>query len=62
MTRYNPKFREFDNFNENISISKSFPIKEQIRLDFRAEMFNAFNRVRFGLGSLEPAVDTRSAC
>ena len=27
-------------------------MKEQVRLDFRAEFFNAFNRVRFGLGSL----------
>ena len=52
-TRYNPKFRQFGNYNENISISKTFPIKEQIRLDFRAEAFNAFNRVRFGTGSLQ---------
>ncbi len=52
MTRYNPKFRAFNNLNENISFAKSFPLKDQIRLDFRAEMFNAFNRVRFGLGSL----------
>ena len=52
MTRYNPKFRSLPNLNENISFAKSFPIKEQVRLDFRAEMFNAFNRVRFGLGSL----------
>ena len=52
-TRYNPKFRQFGNYNENISIAKSFPIKDQIRLDFRAEAFNAFNRVRFGTGSLQ---------
>lgn len=51
-TRYNPRFRQFGNYNENISIAKTFPLKEQIRLDFRAEMFNAFNRVRFGTGSL----------
>lgn len=51
-TRYNPRFRQFGNYNENISIAKSFPIKEQIRVDFRAEFFNAFNRVRFGTGSL----------
>jgi len=37
--------------NENLSLAKSFPIHEQIRLDFRAEAFNAFNRVRFGTGS-----------
>jgi hypothetical protein len=51
-TRYNPNFRQFGNYNENISIAKSFPIKDQVHLDFRAEMFNAFNRVRFGTGSL----------
>ncbi len=52
MTRYNPKYRSFANLNENISLAKSFPMKEQVRLDFRAEFFNAFNRTRFGLGSL----------
>jgi hypothetical protein len=52
MTRFNPKYRSFSNLNENLSFAKTFPIREQIRLDFRAEMFNAFNRVRFGLGSL----------
>ncbi|MDX2180968.1 MAG: carboxypeptidase regulatory-like domain-containing protein [Bryobacteraceae bacterium] len=52
MTRHNPKFRSFNNFNENISVAKVFPIREQLRLDFRAEFFNAFNRVRFGQGNL----------
>ncbi len=52
-TRYNPKFRQFGNYNENISVSKTFQIKEQIRLDLRGEAFNAFNRVRFGTGSLQ---------
>lgn len=52
-TRYNPNFRQFGNYNENISIAKSFPIKDQIHLDFRAEAFNAFNRVRFGTGPLQ---------
>jgi hypothetical protein len=51
-TRFNPKFRQFNNLNENISLAKAFAIHEQIRLDFRAEFFNAFNRVRFGTGSL----------
>jgi len=50
-TRYNPKLRQFPNYNENISVAKSFPIHEQIRLDFRAEAFNALNRVRFGTGT-----------
>jgi Carboxypeptidase regulatory-like domain len=52
MTRYNPKFRSRPNLNENISLSKSFRIHESIRLDLRGEMFNAFNRTRFGFGSL----------
>lgn len=51
-TRYNPNFRQFGNYNENLSFAKTFPIKEQVRMDLRWEMFNAFNRVRFGTGSL----------
>jgi hypothetical protein len=49
-TRYNPKLRQFPNFNENVSLGKTFPIKEKLRMDFRAEAFNVFNRVRFGTG------------
>lgn len=53
MTRFNPKFRSNHILNENISIAKSFPITEGgVRIDLRGEFFNAFNRVRFGLGSL----------
>src|SRR5438105_4429383 len=52
MTRYNPKFRAFPNYNENFSLAKTFSIRERLRVDLRAEMFNAFNRVRFGQGSL----------
>ena len=52
-TRYNPKFRQFPNLSENLSVAKGFTITEKIRLDFRAEAFNAFNRVRFGTGSLQ---------
>jgi hypothetical protein len=37
--------------NENLSIAKTFVIQEKVRLDFRAEAFNLFNRVRFGTGS-----------
>ena len=47
-TRYNPKVRVFPNLNENISLSKTFPIKERFQLDFRAEAFNLLNRVVFG--------------
>jgi hypothetical protein len=46
-TRFNPLMRGFPNFNENISLGKSFPFTERFRLDFRAEAFNLFNRVVF---------------
>lgn len=52
MTRYNPKFRSRNILNENLSFAKSFNLTEKIRLDFRGEMFNAFNRVRFNMGDL----------
>jgi hypothetical protein len=34
-----------------LSVAKSFTLHEQMSLDFRAEAFNAFNRVRFSTGS-----------
>jgi Carboxypeptidase regulatory-like domain len=52
-TRYNPKVRLFPNLNENLSIAKSFSLKEKVRLDIRAEAFNVLNRVRFGTGSTQ---------
>jgi hypothetical protein len=51
-TRYNPKVRQFANLNENVAIARTFPIREQLRLEFRAEAFNIFNRVRFGTGDV----------
>jgi hypothetical protein len=50
-TRYNPKVRFFPNLNENLSVTRTFPIREALRLEFRAEAFNVMNRVRFGDGS-----------
>jgi hypothetical protein len=50
-TRHNPNVRTFPAFNENISLAKSFPMTESVRLDFRVEAFNLFNRVQFGTGS-----------
>ncbi|MFN9428925.1 MAG: carboxypeptidase regulatory-like domain-containing protein [Acidobacteriota bacterium] len=50
-TRFNPRLREFPNLNENISLGKTFQLKERFRIDFRAEAFNLFNRTRFGNGS-----------
>jgi hypothetical protein len=52
-TRYNPKLRLFPNLNENMSVTRNFPIKEKMRLEFRAEAFNVFNRTRFGTGSTQ---------
>ena len=51
-TRYNPKLRQFPNMSENVSLTKGFQLGEKAKLDFRAEAFNVFNRVRFGTGSL----------
>ncbi len=50
-TRYNPKCRQFPNYTENLLVSRTFNLGEKMNLDFRFEMFNAFNRVRFGTGS-----------
>ena len=52
-TRYNPKFRQFWNKNEIVSINKGFQFGEKAKLDLRAEAFNVFNRVRFGTGNLQ---------
>lgn len=40
--------RVFRNLNENIGVMKRTYIRERANLEFRFEMFNAFNRVRFG--------------
>ncbi len=50
-TRHNPKARQRGNLNENFSVAKAFPITESVRMDFRWEMFNAFNRFRPATGS-----------
>jgi hypothetical protein len=47
-TRFNPLVRAFPNLNENVSMGKSFNFTERLRLDFRAEAFNLFNRTVFG--------------
>src|SRR5579883_109777 len=53
VTRLNPKVRLFPGLNENLSLTRAFPIKETRRIEFRAEAFNVFNRVRFGTGSTQ---------
>ncbi len=52
MTRFNPKFREFGNYNENLSVQKGFRVKERFEAELRGEAFNLFNRTRFNRGSL----------
>jgi hypothetical protein len=52
-TRFNPKVRQFPFLNENLSVARAFPIRESLRLEFRAEAFNVFNRTRFGTGSTQ---------
>jgi hypothetical protein len=44
-----PGARAFPTYNENISAIKITKIKESLNFEFRADFFNAFNRVTFGL-------------
>jgi len=60
-TRFNPKVRQFPNYNENISVAKEFAITEKMHLDFRWEAFNLFNRVRFGIGPRRSGTDPGTA-
>jgi hypothetical protein len=50
ITRFNPKLRLFPSYAENFSFAKTFGLTEKIRMNFRWEAFNLFNRVRFGTG------------
>jgi hypothetical protein len=43
-----PSTRGFTTLNEDLSIFKRVPIREQLEVEFRAEFYNAFNRVVFG--------------
>jgi hypothetical protein len=51
VTRYNPKARTTNGFSNNFSLAKTIPIRESLRVDFRAEAFNLFNQARFDTGS-----------
>lgn len=42
-----PNVRGFANINENFALIKRTPITESTNLEFRAEFYNAFNRVQF---------------
>ena len=44
MPRNSSDIRGFGYSNEDFGISKVFPINERIKVDFRGEMFDAFNR------------------
>ncbi|MEO8661671.1 MAG: TonB-dependent receptor [Bryobacteraceae bacterium] len=43
-----PNVRNFPSYNEDFGIMKRTYFNETVNLEFRFEMFNAFNRVRFG--------------
>ena len=47
-TRNNPKARSPWSLNENLSLQKNINVTERVKVTFRAEAFNIFNRVRWG--------------
>ena len=47
-TTYNPSFRSWPQKNEDLGVSRIFSFKERVKLEFRGESFNVFNRVAFG--------------
>ncbi|HUQ93637.1 MAG TPA: hypothetical protein VM120_18290 [Bryobacteraceae bacterium] len=53
--RYN--FRGFALYNEDLSLAKSFRVKERVRFELRWEAFNALNRVVWG----NPATNVSAA-
>jgi len=46
--RYMGQIRYSPGNNWNLTIAKRFSLFESLRIQFRAEMYNAFNHVRFG--------------
>jgi len=47
MPRNSADIRGFGFYDEDLGINKAIPITERIKVDFRGEMFNAFNRHAF---------------
>jgi len=47
-TLASPSLRNEALLNENLAVSKTFPIFERVKFEFRADAFNLFNRVQFG--------------
>ena len=60
-TRTNSRLRTFASLNENVSLAKSFPIHESLKLEFRMEAFNLFNRTQFGPVSATNSVSLQNA-
>lgn len=54
MARYYSSNRYFPYFDEDFALIKVTPLTEKVKLRFRAEAFNAFNRVEFGGPDSEP--------
>lgn len=48
VTVNNPKFRGNPGRSEDASLSRTIKLKEELRLEFRAESFNLLNRTQFG--------------
>lgn len=44
MPRNSGDIRAFPFYNEDFSIAKTFPVSEAVKVEFRGEMYNAFNR------------------
>ena len=44
MPRNSADIRSFPFYNEDLGIAKTIPIRETVNIEFRGEMFNAFNR------------------
>jgi hypothetical protein len=48
-------------FTWDMAFSKNIPIRERVRLQFRAEFFNIFNRVNYAIPNQSNQVDTLSS-
>ena len=49
--RLNARLRELPSLNERFSVSKLSRVREGMHFELRGEFFNAFNRVRMGVGN-----------
>jgi hypothetical protein len=58
--RLDPVLRAAGIANWDFAVFKTIPITEQIRLQFRTEFFNIFNRVQFGAPNTACCTDNNS--